>query len=173
LLDGISFRLRPWQDADLSVLTELRNDIAIQAQLLARARGSRSEQVREWLQRYGGQSDRFLLIIAARETDETLGFTQVTDMNSLDGHADVGICLIKQAQGRGLCKHVLDLLGDHLCSHWHLRKLNLRVRADNIPALRCYEKAGFERCGLLRRHIFIDDHWQDVVLMERFLAGAE
>jgi len=173
LLNGISFRLRPWQDADLKVLTELRNDIAIQSQLLARVRGSQSEQVHEWLQRYSGQADRLLFIIAARETDEALGFTQITDMNFPDGHAEVGICLIRQVQGRGLCKQVLNLLGDHLRAHWHLRKLYLRVRADNTPALHCYEKAGFERCGMLRRHIFIEDYWQDVVLMEYFLAREE
>lgn len=173
MLKSATISLRPWQDADLPILTELRNDVALQAQLLARARGSRPEQVREWLQGRSRQDDRMLFIIADHQDDLAQGFIQLNDLDLIDRHAELGICLSAQARGRGLGGQAIALLADYLRDQWRLHKLCLRVRADNAAALRCYEKAGFVRCGLLRRHVFIEGRWQDVILMEYFLEIPE
>jgi len=170
MLDGATIRLRPWQDSDLPVLTSLRNDVSLQAQLLARARGSRPEQVREWLETGSSQTDRLLFIIADRQDDQPLGFIQVSDLDLVDGHANLGICLLSQARSRGLGGQAITLLADYLHKQWRLRKIYLRVRSDNTAAIRCYEKAGFERCGLLRQHVFVEGQWHDVVLMECFIG---
>lgn len=173
MLKSAAICLRPWQDSDLPTLTELRNDVALQAQLLARARGSRPEQVREWLQGRSSQSDRMLFIIAETQDDKTLGFIQLSDLDTVDRRADLGICLTVQARGRGVGGEAITLFTDYLRDQWGLHKVGLRVRSDNTAALRCYEKVGFARCGLLKRHVFIEGYWQDVVLMEHFLTVAE
>jgi RimJ/RimL family protein N-acetyltransferase len=170
MLEGELIRLRTWRDEDLPVLTKLRNDVELQAQLLARARGSRSEQVREWLQARSTHPDSMLFVIAEQSNDEALGFVQVSDLDMVDGRASLGICLVKQARGRGIGSQTIFLLCGYLRDQWHLRKLSLNVRADNDSALRCYDKTGFVRCGLLREHVFISGRWHDVVLMERFLT---
>ena len=171
MLEGEFVRLRSWRDDDLQLLTKLRNDVDLQAQLLARARGCRSEQVREWLHARSSHSDSMLFVIAEQKNDEALGFVQVSDLDMVDGRANLGICLVLQARGRGIGSQTISLLSDYLRDHWHLRKLSLKVRADNDSALRCYYKEGFERCGLLREHVFISGKWHDVVLMERFFTG--
>jgi RimJ/RimL family protein N-acetyltransferase len=173
MLTGKSVHLRAWREEDLPVLTELRNDVQLQAQLLARARGSRPEQVREWLHSRSEKVDSLLFIISDCHSEEAQGFIQVSGLDTVDSHADLGICLIGKAQGRGKGGESISLLANYLREHWRLRKLNLRVRADNDVALRCYQKVGFERCGLLRQHIFIEGGWQDVALMECFLNKAD
>jgi len=172
MIEGTDVRLRPWRNEDLAMLTELRNDILVQAQLLARPRGNRPEEVLCWLQSQNEQMNRLFFIIASRENDQVVGFIQITDLDHIDGHANLGICLISQARGRGIGSQAIALVIDYLRDHWRLRKLYLRVRADNTAAIRCYEKVGFERCGLLRQHCFHEGRWLDVVLMERFLMVA-
>lgn len=173
MLDGENIRLRLWRDDDLSSLTALRNDVALQAQLLSRVRGSRPEQVHDWLQSWNGQADRMLFIIAGREDDQAYGYVQSSDLDTINGYAELGICLLEQARGRGLGSQAITLLANYLRDQWRVRKLGLRVRADNTPAIRCYERVSFERCGLLQQHIFIEGRWHDVVLMERFLVTKE
>lgn len=173
MLESNRVRLRPWLEGDLPVLTDLRNNVGLQSQLLSRVRGSRPVQVREWLDGFTGQVNRILLVITEKTQNDALGFIQVTDLNALDGHADLGICLLDRAQGRGLGGEAVSMMSDYLREQWRLRKLNIRVRADNVAALRCYEKLGFERCGLLRQHIFIAGIWHDVILMEHFLSGKQ
>lgn len=173
MLAGVSVCLRPWKDDDLPVLTELRNDVELQAQLLSRARGSRPEQVREWLQVRSAQSDALLLVITERGSDQAMGYVQVTDLDLSNGLANLGICLIAKARGGGRGGQAIALLSDYLRDQWNIRKLSLQVRADNALALRCYDKLGFERCGLLRSQVFIGGRWQDIVLMERFLKALD
>ena len=173
MIDGTDICLRTWEDKDIPMLTTMRNDLALQAQLLARARGSRPEQVQEWLQSRSTHPDRLLFIIANRKADQALGYIQISELNTIDGYAELGICLINEARGRGLAGQAITQISNYLRDQWRLRKLGLRVRDDNRAALKCYEKAGFERCGILRQHVFIDGHWQDVVLMERFLINSD
>jgi RimJ/RimL family protein N-acetyltransferase len=44
-------------------------------------------------------------------------------------------------------------------------KINLRVRSDNVRAIALYERKGFEREGLLRRGMRVDDVYYDLLAM--------
>lgn len=168
MIEGHKIRLRVWREDDLPILTALRNDVDLQAQLLARVRGSNAEQVLNWL---ADRAGRLLFVISDRSSDVALGYLQVAEMDMVDRNAVLGICLAPDARGRGLGGEAINLLCDYLRNIWGMRKLCLRVRADNTTALRCYEKVSFECCGLLKQHFFLEGRWYDVVLMERILGA--
>lgn len=167
MIEGQNIKLRVWRKDDLTFLAMLRNDIKLQAQLLARARGSTEEQVRMWLD---GRADRFFFIIANVTDDIGIGYIQVTDVDTLNQHGELGICLSPESRGLGYGGEAINLTCDYLINTWRLRKLSLRVLADNKAALRCYEKIDFKRCGVLRQHVFFEGSWRDIVLMERLLG---
>lgn len=171
MIDGDTVRLRAWSEPDLPALLRWRNDVALQAQLLARARGSNEAQVREWLRERTAGTNLFF-IVADRHTDAALGYLQFTGFDPVDSRADLGICLGSEAQGRGVGSEALRLAFVYLHQTWNLRKLSLRVRSDNERAMRCYRRLGFEACGLLREHVRLEGSWCDVVLMDLFLGGA-
>jgi RimJ/RimL family protein N-acetyltransferase len=170
VIEGLSIRLRPWRESDVDSVMSLRNDVALQAKLLARALGSDESQVRQWLVHRSGKDSGILWIIADRTTDAALGYLQITGIDPEDRNADLGICLAPAAQGKGLGSEALRLALANLRDTYGLRKINLRVRADNQPAIRCYTRLGFEQCGLLKAHVRIAGQWLDVVLMELFLT---
>ena len=169
MIEGSTLRLRGWHESDLGLFIEMRNDVALQAELLARPRGSGIAQVRQWLQDRAGDPQGLLLVVASLDDDRPLGYVQLTDVSSIDGRAELGICLHAQAQGRGVGLEALTLVQPYLRRVWALRKLTLRVRAENARAIACYEQVGFVRCGLLHQHVFIDGALRDLVLMELFL----
>ncbi len=173
MIEGRTVCLRAWREGDLPTLLALRNDVPLQAQLLARARGSDMAQVRHWLQERSAGQESLLWIVADKGTDEALGYVQVAGIDAIDRRGDLGICLAPTAQGRGRGRETIAALLPWLRDTRDLRKLSLRVRADNAAAIRCYERLGFEACGTLREHVFIDEAWQDVVLMDLFLRAAE
>lgn len=173
MIDGTVVRLRGWQESDLEVITEMRNDLALQSQLLGRARGSNAPQVRQWLQDRSADPHGLLLIVASRDDDRTLGYLQLSGISGIDRRAELGICLQAQAQGRGVGREVLTLVQPYLRDVWALRKVSLRVRSDNAQAIACYERVGFERCGLLRQHVHAEGTFRDIVLMDLFLGGTE
>ena len=166
MIEGNSIRLRAWCQDDLPILTTLRNDIAIQSQLLSRVRGSNAEHVFNWLK---DRQERLLFVVADRGNNVALGFLQIDDFDTVNRRGNLGICLVEEARGRGFAGQAIGLVCDYLRDTWGLQKLVLQVRADNVAALRCYEKSGFKHCGLLRRHVFLEGRWLDVTMMERFL----
>jgi diamine N-acetyltransferase len=170
VIEGASIRLRSWQESDVAAMAVLRNSVDLQAQLLARARGSDDAQVHRWLQDRSSGIDSLLFIIANRQSNSALGYMQFAGLDPIDRRAELGICIAPAAQGQGLGKEAIALALPYLRDTWGLRKLSLRVRSDNQRAIRCYLGLQFEQCGLLRQHVFISGGWHDVVLMERFLV---
>ncbi len=171
MLEGSTIRLRSWHEDDLAILVNLRNDVALQAQLLTRVRGSSTHQVREWLKSRSDLENGMLLIIAKSDCDRAMGFVQISSMDALNCRAELGICLVKQEQGNGYGQDAIALLLSHLRKMWGIRKLVLSLRADNLAAYKCYKKIGFEQCGLYKKHIFIEGNWHDIMLMEYFLES--
>lgn len=55
-----------------------------------------------------------------------------------------------------------------LADNWfNLTRLELEVYTDNEAAIRLYERFGFEREGLLRKHAFRDGNYVDAYVMSR------
>jgi diamine N-acetyltransferase len=171
VIEGATVRLRAWSEQDVPALMQWRNDVALQAQLLARARGSNEAQVREWLRERTTGTGNLFFVIAKRDDDTAIGYLQFTGFDPVDRRADLGICLAPAAQGQGAGTEALRLVLPYLRDTWALRKLSLWVRSDNERAVRCYHRLGFEPCGTLREHVHIEGEWRDVVLMDLFLVN--
>jgi ribosomal-protein-alanine N-acetyltransferase len=57
------------------------------------------------------------------------------------------------------------LVLDHAFSTLDVHRIELRVLAYNQRAMRCYEKCGFKREGVLRDSVLIAEQWEDDVMM--------
>jgi putative acetyltransferase len=85
----------------------------------------------------------------------------------------IGMGIHDDWQGKGVGT-VLMHAGVEMADKWlNLTRLELEVYTDNEPAIRLYEKFGFEREGTLRRHAFRDGQYVDAYMMARLrpLAG--
>lgn len=97
-----------------------------------------------------------------------LGIVFLTDIHTIFRSAELRIRLGDAAdRGRGYGTEAVDLCCRHGFSDLGLQRIALQVFADNIPAMRAYEKARFEREGVARRAAMIGGEWKDVVLMAR------
>ena len=170
MLPGDPVTLRPPRDADLALLASLRNDVGLQAQLLAQPRPSGLERVREWVSCRASDPAGAFFVIAESATDEAAGYVQLTAMDPWNGHAELGICLGPAHQGKGFGQAALALLEGYARRVFGLRKLVLRVRADNARAVAAYRARGFREVGVFQDHFRYDGGYHDVALMEKALA---
>jgi RimJ/RimL family protein N-acetyltransferase len=169
MIYGKRVLLRSWHELDISTLAEIRNDAAIQQQLLTRSQGSSLNRVRQWLESYEMRSDKILLVIADSLDNQCLGFLHVTELSLIDRHAKIGICIVEKRRGHGVGGESLQLIHRYLLDTWGIQKVNMYVREDNVIALKCYKKEGYNTCGTLRKHFLTGENWYDVVILEKFL----
>lgn len=84
--------------------------------------------------------------------------------------AELAIMIGTPYRGRGYGTEAMALLCDFCRREMNLHKLKVSVFAFNGAAIRCYEKNGFTREGVLEKEVFRDGEYRDVILLARFLA---
>jgi len=83
-------------------------------------------------------------------------------------HATIDLFLDPQLHGRGLGTATLARLVRHLFEDRGHHRITIDPDVDNAVAVRCYEKVGFSRVGVMRGYARdVDgDGWHDGLLME-------
>jgi RimJ/RimL family protein N-acetyltransferase len=71
----------------------------------------------------------------------------------------------KQLWDKGFGTDALRIVIRLAFDKMNLNRIWLTVLADNPRAVRCYEKCGFVREGLLRQESFVDGKYRDVFMM--------
>lgn len=162
--------LRAWAQDDLDALGKLRNDLTLQEMLMSQPRPNSPDRVQDWLTEKSGRDDGVFFVIAERDSDRVLGYTQVVNMNMMHGTGELGICIGPDLQGSGYGSSAIALLEDYLQRVFSLRKLLLHVIADNESAMKFYLKLGFSEVGRMQKHFLNNGEYRDVVIMEKFFA---
>jgi aminoglycoside 6'-N-acetyltransferase len=82
-------------------------------------------------------------------------------------HAGIDLLLADGWQDRGLGTDTVRTLARYLVRERGHHRLVIDPAADNGRAIRCYEKAGFRRVGILREYQRAPDgRWRDGLLMD-------
>ena len=107
------------------------------------------------------------------DTDEYLGTISLKEI-SLEHHsAEMAISLRKKAQGHGVATEAIRLLLKKGFNELGLHRICLTVLADNIAAIKLYEKCGFAFEGELRDHLFLNGRyvsWKIYGILDREYA---
>ena len=175
---GGAIRLRPPEGADLARLLEWRSDVENQRLLMWRTGAAGLDDIAAWVARRTEDPDGWFAIIAsevasevASEKDQAIGFIQMTRIDRVDGHAELGLMIAPGLRGRGAGARALALAEDE-ARRRGLGKLVIEVLAENAGALRFWGARGFRRIGVLRAHHQRAGHRHDVVMMEKALDGT-
>ena len=88
------------------------------------------------------------------DEDEYLGTISLKNINLEYRSAEFAISLRKKARGRGVAADATRLLLKKGFAEIGLHRIYLTVLADNIAAIKLYEKCGFTYEGELRDHIY-------------------
>ena len=93
-------------------------------------------------------------LAVVNDGDEYLGTVSLKNINLEYHSAELAISLRKKARGQGVAKEAVELLLKKGFEEIGLHRVYLTVLADNIAAIKLYEKCGFIYEGELRDHIF-------------------
>lgn len=98
-------------------------------------------------------------LAVAGDGDEYLGTISLKEVNLEYHSAELAIALRKKARGQGIAAEAVELLLKKAFGEMKLHRVYLTVLADNITAIRLYEKCGFIFEGELRDHLFLNGRY--------------
>lgn len=126
---------------------------------------------RNRLRRYGheissGTGYPFFLV---RQEDGALlgGITLGHVRRGVSQSAQIGYWIGEAYSGQGFMSEGLNLMCEYAFSRHGLHRLEAACIPTNERSIKLLEKTGFEREGLLKSYLKIDEKWQDHVLFAR------
>jgi aminoglycoside 6'-N-acetyltransferase len=164
ILRGEGVLLRPLKERDFGRLVEI---------------GAEPEVARWWpgidhaelAAKAAGEEDRTVALTVEHD-GRVAGLIQFHEETEPDfRHAGIDVFLGSEFHGRGLGADAVRTLARHLIEDRGHHRLTIDPAAANERAVRCYERVGFRRVGIMRRY-WRDPagEWQDGLLLD-LLAG--
>ena len=159
-LHGDRVVLRPLAEADVAEIVALGADPEV-------ARwwpGLAHEHV---LEKARGEDDG-AVVFAITAGGEVAGMIQYFEETDEDyRHASMDIFLGTPFHGRGLGTDAVRTMARHLIDDLGHHRLVIDPAAHNERAIRCYEKVGFRRVGVMREYwLGPDGVWRDGLLLD-------
>jgi RimJ/RimL family protein N-acetyltransferase len=112
-----------------------------------------------------GSEFRLAVCPAGTSPNDPIGFVELNKINWVHGTAEVGVTILPADQrGKGHGTNAVVAITRWAFSTLRLRRLYAKTFASNKGSQRCFEKAGFVREGIWRRHFFVDGRSEDAIL---------
>lgn len=160
---GIYLRLMTYEDTDSIV--SWRNSDAVRKKFIYQGLFTK-ESHESWIRTMVETGRVVQMMICETAGHRPVGSVYVRDIDRTHHKAEYGIFIgVKEARGKGYGTAAAKLMIQYCFQELQLHRLFLRVYADNIPAIRSYEKAGFTKEACLRDDVCIDGRYRDIVLM--------
>lgn len=168
LKDGRKYTIRRTTEADAGLMIEYVYKIGSESDNLTFGKGELDitlDQEEEFLKSFANKANS-LHIIA--ELDGTI----IGSLNFTGGGrpriahtGEFGVSVLKEYWGQGVGTNLVEYLIKWSKETGIIRKINLRVRTDNFPAIQVYKKLGFHEEGIITREFMIDGKFFDLISM--------
>lgn len=173
MIVGERVRLRPIERDDLPRFVEWFGDPEVRHHLAVYLPFSLAQEER-WFENLLERLERRQDVALAIETAEGvhIGSIGLHAINWKDRNAELGIAIGEKAHwGQGYGTDAIRTMLGLAFRELNLHRVVLRVDADNARAIRCYEKAGFQREGTSREAVFregkyVDQHIMSILQLE-------
>ena len=107
-----------------------------------------------------------IMAIVLKDRDRHIGNTGLHRLNLVDRNAEFGIAIgEKDLWHKGYGTEATHLVVAYGFNTLNLHRIYLRVHGNNPKGLATYEKVGFQKEGVMRKALFRQGRYHDVILM--------
>ena len=155
--------IRPVTEADTDRIIAWRNAPSVMAHFIYRTPLTRKAHL-NWLHNRVETGEVAQFVIYDGET--AVGSVYLRDIDRNNQKCEYGIFIgDEDCRGKGIGTAAAKLALAHAFEELGLNRVYLRVFADNLGAIKSYEKAGFRYEGPFRQDVMIDGVGEDIVFM--------
>jgi RimJ/RimL family protein N-acetyltransferase len=164
IIQGATVRLRPLEERDLPTCVEWMNDREVTRWLASVGEPPTLADEEEWYDRRRADPDSVMWAIETEE-GRLIGNVELR-LTPAARRAEMGIVIgDKSAWNRGYGTTTVRLVLRYAFEELDLNRIDLTTDEENHRAIRCYEKCGFVREGLMRQHRFVDGEFGNTLVM--------
>jgi RimJ/RimL family protein N-acetyltransferase len=165
MIFGTKVRLRAIERDDLPAFVRWFNDPEVREHL-AMYRPLSLAQEEKWFERHAQPDPPDHVFAIETQEGAHIGNTGLHNVDWKNRNAELGIVIgEKDYWGQGYGTDAIQTLLGYAFGEMNLHRVSLRVDADNLRGIRCYEKCGFCHEGTLRQVVFTEGKYKDQHIM--------
>jgi putative acetyltransferase len=163
-------RIVPIAEAHAASFRECLDAVAREKRYLAQVEAPPVERVAEFVR---GSVAADAAQFVALDGDRVVGWADIFPAwpSAIAHRGSLGMGVLGGYRGQGLGAKLLEACIAKACAKG-LTRIELEVRADNLPAIRLYERFGFVKEGVRRHGMRFDDAYFDAIDMALLREGA-
>lgn len=169
LLENDVLLLRALEPEDLAVLYKWENDTTLWKHgntLTPYSKLALRDYITEAQQRDIYQAKQLRLMIILKATEEIIGTIDLFDFDFHNNRAGVGILIDEDYRNKGYAQQTLHLLDVYVFDFLYLNQIYAYIAADNTNSIGLFEKAGYEKAGILNKWIREESEYKDVYIYQ-------
>jgi len=164
-LVGEKIYLRPIEVDDAEFISMGENDEAVRDALFLAFPVSVS-QIREKIEKSLNDPSQLIFMIVSKEDNVTVGQTAFFRIDYVSRAAVFYLAILDtKFWGAGFGSEATKLMVDYAFQTLNLNRIQLHVNAENTPAIKIYQRAGFKKEGVLRQAMFKNNRYFDFWVM--------
>ena len=159
-------KLRKLNKSDTAISWRWRNQQAVKDHFAGHPFDVSREQEEAWFDKSVNSNESLAAYaIELIDSGQFVGITFLKNINNINRQAEFAILVDQEQAGKGFgkeaCFKTLKIAFEDL----NLHRVFLKVRKDNLAAIRIYEACGFKIEGELRDDVFKNDSFKDQFIM--------
>jgi RimJ/RimL family protein N-acetyltransferase len=163
----IQFRPMGLEDAKIRVKWLAKPEVNHYMSSEVRNGTTLADEEKKFKNRASEKKTREIFIIL--DGEKPIGDVGLVDVDHVDKNAFLIVMIGEDGyRSKGIGSKALDFITKYGFEKLGLHKISLQVNEDNIPAIKCYQKFGFEEEGRLKEHAYIDSEFKDEIIMSFF-----
>lgn len=159
--------LRPVEKEDVNRIAKWLNDPVVTQTMFYGQLPMNEEQVEAMIMgQVRSPANTVFMIISHADGDQVVGFAGLYDISLTARKAAFRILIGNTDRWKqGIGTEVTEMLTFYGFDRLNLNRVSLGVTADNLGAVKCYEKAGYTVEGRLRQDLYRNGRYYDSILM--------
>lgn len=161
--------VRPAQRADTAAITAIYNEGIRGRAATFETRERTTLDLEEWFRPPGDDTPDYPFLVAIDHLGAIVGWIRASMYRpryAYRGIAEYSVYVATGAQGQRVGDTLMRVFLEH-CNAAGITKLVSRIFPENTASLALCARHGFREVGRYERHGKLDDHWRDVIIVER------
>ena len=114
------------------------------------------------------------IIESNEEVSKPIGFVGLYNIDLINMNAEIAIIIgDKNYWGHGIGKESLKLVCDFGFKYLRLKLISAQILSTNEASLSLFKKVGFKEEGILKKRVYRNGTWHDIVLIALLLDDWE